>query len=40
MKGLAFKKLVEFCNKEKQLTIIIDNVKKVEEISKEWNLSM
>lgn len=39
-KGLTFRRLVEFCDKEHQLTIIVNNVKKVEEISKEWNLSV
>lgn len=39
-KGLAFRRLVEFCDKEKQLAIIVENVKKVDEISKEWNLSV
>jgi hypothetical protein len=38
-KGLTFRRLVQFCDKENQLGIIINNVKNVETLSKEWNLS-
>lgn len=31
--------MAEFCDKENQLSIIVNNVNKVEEISKEWNLN-
>ena len=40
LKGVVFQRLFELCDRNDQLKIIVENVKKVEEISKEWNMSI
>jgi len=39
-KGLVFQRLFELCDKHGQLKIIVENLKKVEEISREWAMSL
>jgi hypothetical protein len=40
LKGVVFKRLFELCDRNDQLKIIVENVKKVEEISREWAMSI
>jgi hypothetical protein len=40
LKGVVFQRLFELCDKNGQLKIIVENLKKVEEISKEWAMSI
>lgn len=40
LKGVTFQKLFELCDKNDQIKIIVENLKKIEEISKEWDLSL
>ena len=40
LKGVVFQRLFELCDKNGQLKIIVENLKKVEEISKEWTMSL
>jgi hypothetical protein len=40
MRGLLFQRMFELCHKEGQLSTIIDNVKKVDQISEEWQMSV
>lgn len=40
MKALTFKRLFELCDKNNQLKIIVENLKKIEEISKDWKLTL
>jgi hypothetical protein len=40
LKGVVFQRLFELCDRNDQLKIIVENVKKVEEISGEWALSV
>lgn len=35
-----FQRLFELCDRNDQLKIIVENVKKVEEISREWGMSI
>ena len=39
MKSLTFQRLFELCDKNGQLKIIVENLKKIEEISQDWKLS-
>lgn len=39
LKGVCFQRLFELCDKNGQLKIIIENLKKIEEISSEWAMS-
>ena len=40
LKGVVFQRLFELCDRNDQIKIIVENLKKVEEISKEWNMSL
>lgn len=40
LKGVVFQRLFEQCDRNHQLKIIVENVKKIEEISKDWNMSI
>ena len=40
MKALSFQKLFDVCDKNNQLKIIVDNLKNIESISREWNLDI
>lgn len=40
LKGVVFQRLFQLCEKNDQLKIIIEQVKKVDEISKEWNMKI
>lgn len=40
LKGVVFQRLFQLCDSNDQLKIIIEQVKKVEEISKEWNMTV
>jgi hypothetical protein len=39
-KGVVFTRMFELCHKGGHLNIIINNVQKIEEISKDWSLSI
>jgi hypothetical protein len=39
LKGIVFQRMFELCDKNGQLKIIVENLKKVEEISAEWQLT-
>jgi len=40
LKGGVFQRLFELCDRNDQLKIIVENVKNIEEISKDWELSL
>ncbi len=40
IKGIVFQRLFELCDRNDQLKIIVENVKNIEEISKDWELSL
>jgi len=40
LKGVVFQRLFELCDKNDQLKIIVENLKKIEEISAEWVMSV
>ena len=40
LKGVLFQRLFELCDRNGQLKIVVENLKKVEEISREWALSL
>lgn len=40
MKALTFKRLFQLCDANNQLKIIVENLKKIEELSKDWKLSL
>eukprot|EP00347_Sterkiella_histriomuscorum_P023152 403335751 len=40
MKSISFQRLFELCDRNNQLKIIVDNLKNIESISKEWKLSL
>lgn len=40
LKGIVFQKLFELCDRNNQLKIIVENVKNVEEKSRDWALSL
>ena len=40
LKGVVFLRLFKLCERNDQLKIIIENVKKIEEISKDWAMSV
>jgi hypothetical protein len=39
LKGVVFQRLFQLCEKNDQIKIIVENLKKIEEISKEWAMS-
>ena len=39
MRALVFECMLHLCHRENQLSTILDNVKNVEQVSKEWTLS-
>jgi hypothetical protein len=40
LKGVLFQRLFEICERNGQLKIVVENLKKVEEISRDWALSL
>jgi hypothetical protein len=40
LKGVVFLRLFKLCEKNDQLKIIVENLKKIEEISKDWAMSI
>ena len=40
MKAVTFKRLFELCDRNDQLKIIVENLKNIESIAKEWKLSL
>ncbi len=40
MRGIVFQRLFQMCDKNGQLKIIIDNLKQVITISKDWKMSV
>lgn len=40
LKGVVFQRLFELCDKNGQLKIIVENLKKIEEISRDWAMSL
>jgi hypothetical protein len=40
LKGVVFERLFTLCEKNGQIKIIIENLKNIEDISKEWALSV
>jgi len=39
-RAVAIQRLFELCDKNDQITIVIENLKKIEEISNDWELSI
>jgi hypothetical protein len=40
LKGVVFLRLFKLCDRNDQIKIVIENLKKIEDISKDWAMSV
>lgn len=40
MKSAAFQRLADTCDKNNQVKIIVENLKNIDNISRDWNLDI